>query len=137
MHKAVANTFPRREDMHLLKDKVTASRLTVIGISINRMVIVNKIRKLNFKLKRRNKMSDKIDKAWASLKKWAGACASNATVEDLKAALEKGENAIWAAQIRGIFNGKPNAGEKLGKVREGLGKIKETLEKVQDVCVDI
>ncbi len=81
---------------------------------------------------------DKFSSAWLTLRKKAGACAANTDLEELKAAVQLGQNRVGQALIVGnIAQGQSGVFDKLSKANEGLGKIGESLEAVQDFCIDI
>lgn len=81
---------------------------------------------------------DKFAAAWLTIKKKAGACAANTDLEELKAAVQLGQQRIDQALLVGnIAQGKSGVFEKLTTANEGLGKVGESLEKVQDICLDI
>ena len=83
-------------------------------------------------------MGDALDSLFVKIKKIAGMCASNTEIEDLKAAVEKGEEAMTIAEHTSPFISKnPNAGQNFGKARKGLGKVSESLDKVENSCLDI
>lgn len=81
---------------------------------------------------------EKLNSAWITIKKKAGACAANTDLEELKAAVQLGKGRIdkvlWGGKM---LSDKPGGFEKLTKANEGLGAIGEALEKVQDICLDI
>lgn len=81
---------------------------------------------------------EKLNSAWITIKKKAGACAANTDLEELKAAVELGKSRIDKVLMTGqLIQGKSDAIEKLTKANEGLGKIGEALGTVQDMCIDI
>jgi hypothetical protein len=82
--------------------------------------------------------SEKLGTAWVAIKRKAGACAANATVEDLKASVQLGQARVGQAlMVGGFLQSQSGVFEKLSKANEGLGKVGESLEKVQNICVDI
>lgn len=82
--------------------------------------------------------SDKLSSAWMTIKKKAGACAANTTIEDLKSSAELGQTRINQALMAGkLLQGDSAVFDKLSKANEGLGKVGESLGKVQEVCLDI
>lgn len=82
--------------------------------------------------------SEKFNSAWIAIKKKAGACAANTSLEDLKSSVQLGQKRIDQALFVGnMLQGQSGVFEKLTKANEGLGKVGEALEKVQDICVDI
>ena len=79
-------------------------------------------------------MSDWI----VTVKKWAGMCASNAEIKELKSAVKKGEQAMDIAEKTSPFLTKnPKAVQNFSKARKGLGKVSQSLDKMENVCLDI
>jgi hypothetical protein len=80
----------------------------------------------------------KLDKIWLNIRKMAGQCAANTSLEDIKSSVQLAQGRIDKVLYGGlILQGDSGVLEKLGKANEGLGKIGESLEKVQDICVDV
>ena len=78
-----------------------------------------------------------MDKGFAILKRWVGACASNAQVEGIKAALEKAEKVAYLPKTKSLFSKNSEAFDKFTRATEALGKIKEGIDKAQNVCLDL
>lgn len=69
---------------------------------------------------------------------WAGTCSANTELQNLKDAIEKGEQAIEIAESASDFLSiNPQTWHNLQQAREALGKVAEGLDKAENICKDI